>query len=85
MRIALVQQHATANKADNVARGLRAMEAAARTGARLVNGRFDSNVPLLVQSFRSRPRAVDGTIGKGGRQLDLHTVNGSIHLQFATD
>jgi hypothetical protein len=57
----------------------------AQLRARLVNGRFDTDVPLLVQSFRSRPRAVDGVIGKGGRQLDLHTVNGSIHLQFATD
>jgi hypothetical protein len=60
-------------------------DANAHLRARLVNGRFDTNVPLLVQSFRSRPRAVDGVIGKGGRELDLHTVNGSIHLQFATD
>lgn len=36
MRIALVQQHATADKAENVARGLRAFEAAARAGAELV-------------------------------------------------
>jgi N-carbamoylputrescine amidase len=36
MRIALVQQHATPDKADNVARGLRAFESAARTGAELV-------------------------------------------------
>jgi predicted amidohydrolase len=36
MRIALVQQHATADKADNVARGLHAFEAAARAGAQLV-------------------------------------------------
>ncbi len=60
-------------------------DAGARLKARVVNGRIDSRVPLLVQSFRPRPRSVDGVIGKGGRQLDLHTVNGSIHLQFATD
>jgi predicted amidohydrolase len=36
MRIALVQQHATSDKAENVARGVRALEVAARAGARLV-------------------------------------------------
>jgi predicted amidohydrolase len=36
MRIALVQQHATADKAANVARGLRAFGEAARAGAALV-------------------------------------------------
>jgi predicted amidohydrolase len=36
MRIALVQQHATKNKADNIARGLRAFDIAAGAGAELV-------------------------------------------------
>ena len=36
MRIALVQQHATRVKTDNVARGLAAFEAAARQGAEVV-------------------------------------------------
>ena len=36
MRIALVQQHAGPDKADNVARGLRAFEDAARAGAQVV-------------------------------------------------
>ncbi len=36
MRIALVQQHATHDRAANVARGLRAFDAAAREGAQLV-------------------------------------------------
>jgi len=36
MKIALVQQHASPDKAENVARGLRAFEEAARAGARLV-------------------------------------------------
>jgi predicted amidohydrolase len=36
MRIALVQQHASPNRSENVARGLRAFEQAARAGAELV-------------------------------------------------
>ncbi len=36
MNIALVQQHASPDKGDNIARGLRAFEAAARAGAELV-------------------------------------------------
>jgi predicted amidohydrolase len=36
MRIALIQQHATTDKAANVARGLRALETAARAGAEAV-------------------------------------------------
>ena len=35
MKIALIQQHATRDKSSNVARGLAALEAAARSGARL--------------------------------------------------
>lgn len=35
MKIALIQQHATRDKTDNVARGLAALETAARNGARL--------------------------------------------------
>jgi predicted amidohydrolase len=36
MRVALVQQHATADRADNIARGLRALETAAQAGAAVV-------------------------------------------------
>ena len=35
MKIALIQQHATKGKADNVARGLAALETAAKNGAQL--------------------------------------------------
>ena len=35
MKIALIQQHATPNKSENVARGLASLEAAARAGAQL--------------------------------------------------
>jgi hypothetical protein len=46
-----------------------------------MNGGFQSDFPLMVQSFGGRNRHIDGTIGTGGRDLDLHTVNGRIHLQ----
>ncbi|MFX1250688.1 MAG: carbon-nitrogen hydrolase family protein [Promethearchaeota archaeon] len=36
MKIALIQQHATRNKADNIARGIKAVEEAASNGAQLV-------------------------------------------------
>jgi len=36
MKIALVQQHASHDKQENIARGLKAFEAAARNGAQLV-------------------------------------------------
>jgi hypothetical protein len=49
--------------------------------AGMMNGGFQSDFPLMVQSFGGRNRHVDGTIGSGGRELDLHTINGRIHLQ----
>lgn len=49
--------------------------------AGMMNGGFQSDFPLMVQSFGGRNRHVDGTIGTGGRALELHTVNGRIHLQ----
>lgn len=52
--------------------------------AQTMNGRFDSDFPLLVKSFRARNRRVVGTIGDGGRELALTTVNGSIDLRFIT-
>ena len=53
----------------------------ANVHAGMTNGGFQSDFPLMVQSFGGRNHHVDGTIGKGGRDLDLHTVNGRIHLQ----
>jgi Toastrack DUF4097 len=53
----------------------------ANVHAGMMNGGFQSDFPLMVQSFGGRNRHVDGTIGKGGRDLDLHTVNGRIYLQ----
>jgi DUF4097 and DUF4098 domain-containing protein YvlB len=53
----------------------------ANVHAGMMNGGFQSDFPLMVRSFGGRNRHVDGTIGSGGRDLDLHTVNGRIHLQ----
>lgn len=53
--------------------------------ADLMNGGFESDFPVMVQSFRARNKRIVGTIGKGGRDLDLHTVNGSIRLQSVPD
>ena len=36
MKIALIQQHATRDKADNIKRGLEALEKAATNGAELI-------------------------------------------------
>jgi Toastrack DUF4097 len=48
--------------------------------ANTVNGSIDSDFPITVQG-RMRPREFHGTIGKGGRRLELTTVNGSIELR----
>lgn len=53
----------------------------ANVHAGMMSGGFESDFPLMVKSFGGRNRHVDGTIGKGGRDLDLHTVNGRIRLQ----
>jgi Toastrack DUF4097 len=49
--------------------------------ADVMNGGFETDFPMTVQSFRSRNKRIVGTIGSGGRDLDLHTVNGRIQLQ----
>jgi len=59
-------------------------DANANLFAKTVNGRFSSDVPLLVRSMSGRGRRVEGTLGTGGRELRLDTVNGSIHLQLVT-
>lgn len=47
--------------------------------ASTVNGEFYSDFPLTVTG-RFGPRKITGTIGNGGRRLELSTVNGSIRL-----
>lgn len=48
--------------------------------ASTVNGDFSSDFPLTVQG-RFGPRRISGTIGSGGRHLELTTVNGSIQIR----
>ena len=55
----------------------------AQVQADTLNGEISSDFPLTAQS-RSDRRHLSGTIGGGGRELSLKTVNGSIHLRRAT-
>jgi hypothetical protein len=55
----------------------------AEMDARTVNGSIQSDFPLTLTG-RIRPRHIKATIGKGGRQLDLSTVNGDIRLRKAS-
>ena len=45
-----------------------------------VNGRIDSELPLVLRGSASR-RKLEGTLGDGGRRVELETVNGSVHLR----
>ena len=51
----------------------------AEVSGKTVNGSIESEFPLTVQG-KFGPRSIHGTIGAGGRTLDLATVNGSITL-----
>lgn len=51
--------------------------------ASTVNGEIESDYPLLI-SGKFGPRRVRGTIGAGGRLLNLSTVNGEIRLKKST-
>lgn len=48
-----------------------------------VSGRLDSDFPVTLSSGMSR-RRIGARIGKGGRQLDVGTVSGSVRLRAAT-
>jgi hypothetical protein len=48
--------------------------------AETVNGEITTDFPLTVQGRFSK-RRISGTIGAGGRQLELETVNGGIELK----
>ena len=48
--------------------------------ASTVNGEISTDFPMLISGRVSR-RHLSGTIGNGGRQLDLETVNGSVRLR----
>ncbi len=45
-----------------------------------VNGSIGSDFPLTLNG-RINPRHIRATIGKGGRTLQLHTVNGSVDIR----
>lgn len=47
---------------------------------RTVNGRLNADFPITVQG-RINPRHLRATIGKGGRVIELRTVNGSVNLR----
>jgi hypothetical protein len=52
----------------------------AEVSASTVNGDIETAFPLTVQG-RWGPRRMRGTVGTGGRELSLSTVNGSIALE----
>jgi DUF4097 and DUF4098 domain-containing protein YvlB len=54
--------------------------AGAEVRAETVNGEIQTDFPLTVTGRISK-RRLAGTIGGGGRTLELETVNGSIHLR----
>jgi Toastrack DUF4097 len=48
--------------------------------AATVNGSMNTDFPLTIKG-RFSTKSMHGTIGSGGRDLELETVNGSIHLK----
>jgi DUF4097 and DUF4098 domain-containing protein YvlB len=48
--------------------------------AETVNGGVQTDFPVTVSSFKAHTH-IHGTIGQGGRELRLHTVNGSISIR----
>lgn len=54
--------------------------ASARVEANTVNGSIETDFPLTVTG-KFGPRRVSGTIGSGGRDLTLETVNGAIRIR----
>ncbi|MDQ2670160.1 MAG: DUF4097 family beta strand repeat-containing protein [Gemmatimonadota bacterium] len=48
-----------------------------------VNGGIESDFPVTVRG-RWGPRRMTGTIGSGGRELELETVNGEIEIRRGT-
>ena len=56
---------------------------AANVHAETVNGSIETDFPLTVTG-KFVGRKIDGTIGAGGRRLELETVNGSITLRKAS-
>jgi hypothetical protein len=57
----------------------------ANTGAEVrastVNGSIETDFPLTLHKGRFTGRRLSGTLGAGGRELQIETVNGSIELR----
>jgi len=49
---------------------------------RSVSGTLDSDFPLTLNGRVSR-NSIQARIGKGGRELEVHTVSGDVHLRMA--
>lgn len=47
---------------------------------RTVNGQVEADFPMTVRG-RINPRHIRATIGRGGRRIELQTVNGSVELR----
>ena len=78
MKIALVQQHTTSDKSENVARGLRAFEAAARAGAALVCFAELAFEPFYPQK-PAEPRSLDAAEPVPGPLTDAFAAKGIAH------
>ena len=50
---------------------------------RTVNGDIESDFPITVRG-KWGPRSMSGTIGSGGRELEVETVNGAIEIRRGT-
>ena len=55
----------------------------AQVEAKTLNGEITTDFPITVQGTFSR-RRLSGTIGGGGRELRLETVNGSVQIRRAS-
>jgi hypothetical protein len=55
-------------------------DAGARVSMKTVSGRFDTDFPMMTQG-RISARQLDGTIGGGGRSIEMATVSGNVRLR----
>ena len=55
----------------------------AQVRAETMNGRISSDFPITIQTSRQRGKRITGTIGSGGKDLNLSSLNGTIRLRSA--
>lgn len=53
----------------------------AQLRARTVNGEIESDFPLTIDGGRMSRHHIDATMGRGGPELRIETVNGSVRLR----